>query len=383
MHHHRVWAEIDCDAIAHNYRALRGHVAPATKIMAVLKADAYGHGAVMVAKLLEAQKLDAIGVGDSQEALELRDSGINLPILILGTIVPGEIDLVIGAGVQANLHSLEMAREIAAVARRMGKVAEVQLKIDTGMGRLGADPYQAVRILRALRTMPNLKLRGINTHFSSAGEASRTFTERQLSRFLPVVELAKTLGYHDLTIHAANHAAAISMPHAHFDMVRPGLALYGLSGAAPEFVTPLDLKRVLTLKTQVAFIKDVAEGTPVSYDRKWYAQAPTRIATLPVGYNDGLPVQLTNRAQVLIHGRRAPMVGRIAMDYVMVDVGAIPGVKRGDIVTLIGRDGNEEIKIEELANLLGTVPYAVSCGLGRRVRRVYTGRSMASLSNAA
>lgn len=379
---HRVWAEIDVQAIQHNVGVIRRGLRPGTKVMAVLKANAYGHGAVEVARALSGRDpstpsasgktthIDAIGVGDSQEALELREAGIDLPILVLGAIVPGEIPDVIAHGVQANVHSLEMAEEMNRVAERLKTTAEVQLMIDTGMGRLGLDCYQAVALLRQIRKFKHLQLTGICTHFSSPAETNTAFSMRQLERFSVVTELGRSIAGGRIDVHAASHTAIFKFPQAHFDMVRPGLALYGLS-LDPGQQSASQLKRALSLRSQVVFLKDVNEGTPVSYSRMWYAPAPTRIATLPLGYNDGIPVGLTGKLEVLIRGKRCPVVGRITMDYIMVDVGQVEGVALGDVATVVGRDGDEEIKLEDLSNKLGTVPYEITCRLGRRVKRVY------------
>jgi alanine racemase len=385
-HRFRVWAEIDCDALRSNFRVLREELATGAgtdtppKIMAVLKANAYGHGAVAVARELVREQVDAIGVGDSQEALELRNAGISIPILILGAVVPGELEDVLRADVAVNLHSLERMREIDRVARGLNRTATVHLMVDTGMGRLGASTAAAHEILAQIHACPNLKLAGVCTHFSSPGESSPAFTRQQIERFRRIVGEAQRRGFKDVLVHAASHAGFLRFPEARFSMVRPGLALYGLTGAAGHDVNA-KLRRVLSLKTQIIFLKDVPEGTPVSYSRMWYSSGPTRIATLPIGYNDGFPVALTGKAEVLVRGVRCPVVGRVTMDYIMVDVGHVPNVSCGDLVTIIGRDGDSEIRIEELSGALGTVPYEISCRLGIRVRRVYVnGGSALTLS---
>lgn len=367
---YRVWAEIDLQKVVTNFEIIRSQLTPGTKVMAVLKANAYGHGAVEIARTLAIAGVDAIGVGDSQEALELRQAGIDLPILVLGAIIPGEIDDVISHGVQANVHSLETAEEMDRVAARLKTIADVQLMIDTGMGRLGLDSYSAMSLLRQIRSFKHLRLRGICTHLSSPSERANAFTARQLERFAAIVEMARSIAGARIDVHAASHSAIFKYPEAHYDMVRPGLGLYGLS-LTPQIETTQKLQRVLSVKTQVLMVKDVNEGTPISYSRMWYASEPTRIATLPIGYNDGLPVGLTNKAEVLIRGKRCPVVGRVTMDYIMVDVGRVPDIQRGDIATVIGKDGGEEIKLEDIASQLDTVPYEITCRLGRRVRRVY------------
>jgi len=367
----RVWAEIDCQALRQNIRTLRGHLPAGTKLMAVLKANAYGHGAIACSQVLQSEGVDAIGVGDSQEAIELRTHGVRAPVLILGAVIPGEMPDVIANNIQINLHSLAMAREANDTAKSIGRIADVQLLIDTGMGRLGAQPHEAPAILDAFADLKHLRLRGICTHFSSPGEADPTFTQLQLTRFKGVVDLAIARGHRDLLVHAASHCAMLKFPEAAFKMVRPGLALWGITQAGPHRVNN-ELRRVLSLKTQVVHVKDVPQGTPIGYSRLWHAPKDTRIATLPIGYNDGFPIALTGKANVLIGGQRCPVVGRVSMDYIMVDVGHLPQCSIGDVVTVIGRDGFEEIKVEDVAGALGTIPYEVTCRLGRRVKRVFT-----------
>lgn len=367
----RVWAEIDCAALRHNLRTLRGHLPAGTKVMAVIKANAYGHGAIASAQVLAAEGVDALGVGDSQEAIELRRNGVKTPILILGAVIPGEMADVISNQIQINIHSLAMAEEVNQTAARIGLIADVQLMIDTGMGRLGAQPREADQLLRTLSQMRHVRLRGLCTHFSSPGESDPAFTQLQVSRFNRVVATAHEMGLSGLHIHASSHCALLRFPDAFYNMVRPGLALWGITQSSGHKINS-ELRRVLSLKTQVIHVKNVAKGTPIGYSRLWNAPVDTRIATLPIGYNDGFPIALTGKASVLIRGIRCPVVGRVSMDYIMVDVGAIPDCSIGEVVTVIGKDGAEEIRVEDLAQALGTIPYEVSCRLGRRVRRVFT-----------
>lgn len=367
----RVWAEVDCDALRHNHRLIRSLLPQGTAVMAVLKASGYGHGGIMAARVLSADGVEAIGVGDSQEAIEMRRHGIDAPILILGAVIPGEMADVIRNRIQVNIHSLEMAKEVNRVAASLGVVAEVQLLIDSGMGRLGAQPNEAPELLDSFPNLPHVKLVGICTHFSSPGETDPAFTRLQIARFNEVVTQARRRGHHSLHIHAASHTALLRHPEASYNMVRPGLALWGIT-AAPGHSVNSRLSRVLSLKTQVIHLKTVRKGTPIGYSRLWHAPEETRIATLPIGYNDGFPIALTGKSEVLVRGRRCPVVGRVSMDYIMVDVGAVPNASLGDVVTVIGKDGSEEIRVEDLASAIGTIPYEITCRLGRRVKRVYT-----------
>ncbi len=371
---YRVWAEIDLNALKHNVACLRQKLKPQTRIMAVLKADAYGHGACEVAWALTEVGVDAFGVGDSQEALELRHQGIKLPILILGAIIPGEIQAVVENDLEINIHSLEMAEEVNRHAARMGRPAKVHIMVDTGMGRLGVDCYNGVSLLQKIKKLPFIQLQGICTHFSSPSETNEAFTKVQISRFETFKEAARSLGIQKCLFHAASHTAFLRYPQSEYDMIRPGLVLYGVCAFRKE--PSLELQRVLSLRSQVLFVKNVSEGTPIGYSRLWYAPAPTCIATIPVGYNDGLRIALSGKAEVLIRGKRCPVVGRISMDYIMVDAGGLENLKRGERVTLIGQDGQGEISIEEIAAQLGTLPYEITCSLGRRVKRLYHGQSI-------
>lgn len=367
---HRVWAEIDKDAVRHNLAALRDRVGD-TRIMGVLKANAYGHGAVEMARLLAAEGVHAIGVGDSGEALELRDAGISMPILIVGGIIPGEMPRVVENDIEVNLHTAEMANELNAEAAKQNRTVRVHLKVDTGMGRLGMQPFEAVPFLHNLRRLRNLELVGMCTHFSLPYERNPAFTTRQIEQFNLAVEVAERLGYRDLTLHASSSLAVFGRADAYFNMVRTGIALWGkLPGTLTDWES--SLKPALQLRTRILFLKDVPEGTPIGYSRTWYTPAPTRIATIPIGYNDGYGTAMSNRAEVLVNGVRCPVVGRVSMDYTTVDVGMAPGVKVGDEVTLLGGQRGAGISLDEVASWAGVIPYEFLCGIGRRVARVYT-----------
>ena len=365
----RVWAEISKAAAKHNLAEIRREAGDC-RIMAILKANAYGHGAVEMAKLFETQGVDAIGVGDSGEALELRDAGVKCTILIVGAVIEGEMPAVVENNVEVNLHSVQMAEALNGEAARQKKIVRVHLKIDTGMGRLGMQPFQAVPFLHRLHNLPHLTLVGLCTHFSYPYEENPNFSLRQLERFNIAVEVARRLGYEHLTLHAASSLAIFRRPESMFNMVRPGIALWGL---LPGDNTGLSkrLKPVLSLKTRIVFLKDVPEGQPIGYNRTYYTTGPTRIATIPVGYNDGYRRSLSNKADVLIHGKRCPVAGLVSMDYTTVDVSAAPASKVGDVVTLIGHDGGQQIGLEQVAAQAGISVYEMTCGLGRRVVRLY------------
>ncbi|MDC1141598.1 alanine racemase [Planctomycetota bacterium] len=359
---HRAWAEINTSAVQHNLGVIRNR-AKSADVMAILKANAYSHGAVKMAQFLVQQGVNAIGVGDSGEAIELREAGITCPILIVGGIIPGEAQAVVEHDIAVNLHTVEMAIELDRVAGEIGKQAEVHLKIDTGMGRLGMQPFDAVPFLHNLRSLKNLRLTGMCTHFSSPGESSPSYTSQQLELFHLAVEVAHRLGYENLKMHTASSLAFFGRDDSEFNMVRTGIALWGYLPGRDES----DLQPAMQFKTRVLFLKDVPEGAPIGYSRTWYAPHPTRIATLPIGYNDGYPTALSNNADVYINGQRCPVVGRVSMDYATVDVGHLGEISVGDEVELMG----ENIDLYEVSNNANMIPYEFLCGIGKRVVREY------------
>jgi len=369
-HPHRVWADIRFDHLRENVALLQRRLKPTTRIMAVVKADAYGHGAVEVARELKRLGIDRFGVGDSGEALELREQGIDGSILVLGAIVDGEQERVVAHDVAVCIHSESRIEQLAREARRQGRRCKVHLKVDTGMGRLGVLPARALALARRIARSPWLELEGVATHFAGTQAGRDRENEAQLEAFLDVRAAIVKEGLGKPVWHAAASAALFSDLDAEFDLVRPGLALYGIAppgaGAAAR-----KLKPVLSLHTQVIFLKDVPAGTPIGYGRTFRTSSKTRIATVPLGYNDGLPTRVSNRGHALVKGTRAPIVGRVSMDYTMLDVGGIRGVKVGEPVTLIGEDQGEELRLEELATAAEIIPHEILCSLGRRVARIY------------
>ncbi len=367
---HRVWAEIDLDALSHNVDQLMQRVRPGTQVLAVVKADAYGHGAVPVARSLSAHPgLWGFGVGDSNEALELRAAGIDRPILVLGTIIPEEVPQVVSHDVQVCIHSADRIESLEAESLRQGRRTRVHLMADTGMGRLGAQPPRALELARRLAGSPGLELVGLATHVS-ASRPGHPFTVVQKDRLDRMLAALAAEGIAPPLVHFANTAAILGDVGTGLPLVRPGISLYGVVGAEMASLAPA-LQPVMSLRTQVVYLKDVPAGTPVGYNGTHVTARPTRIATLPIGYNDGLAYRLSNCGCVLVRGRRAPIVGSISMDYTMIDVGEVPDVGVGDTVTLIGADGDQRITVTELARLAGTIPYEIACSVGKRVRRVY------------
>jgi len=368
--HPRTWAEVDLGAIARNLRKVKERLSDGVRILGVVKANAYGHGAVAISRILLENGVAMLGVGDSGEAIELRESGISAPLLILGAICEREIDAVIEYRIIPSIHSMERARILQEASRRYARVLNVNVMVDTGMRRVGIKPETAVELLSFIASCPNLRLVGISTHFSSAHLPDNEFTHLQLERFKSVLSAAKKEGIDGFIVHAANTAALFSIPESHFDMVRPGAALYGIDPGNLSSCG-VKLEPVLSWRTQIVFLKTVEEGTPIGYGQSFVAKRRMRVATICVGYNDGFHFQLSNRADVLVNGHRCRVVGNISMDYAMVDVTDAGEVHTGDIVTIVGRSDDERITVTELGRLLGVPPYVITTSLGRRVKRVY------------
>lgn len=369
----RVYARIDLDAIAYNMEQMKQRIDGHTQIMAVIKTDAYGHGAVQVAQMLE--KYDYIwgfAVATLDEAVVLRVEGIRKPILVLGCIFPDQYMEMLDNEIRMNVYTEEMAREIANMARREGKTAYLHIKLDTGMGRLGFSiGEESVEAITRINKLSHVKMEGVFTHFAKADEKDKTFTKKQIREFEYMTETLKEKGVLFEYEHCANSAAIIDVPEAKFDIVRAGISTFGLYPSEEVDKEAVHLKPALALKSHVAFVKEIDPGTPVSYGGTFVAEEKMKIATIPVGYGDGYPRALSGVGYVLIRGKRAPILGRICMDQFMVDVTDIDGVSFGDKVTLIGRDGNEYLSVDMLGELSGRFNYEFICDLGKRIPRVY------------
>lgn len=369
----RVYAKIDLDAVTYNMEQMKQRVNGNTKIMAVIKSDGYGHGAVQVAEVLE--KYDYIwgfAVATLDEAVVLRTEGIKKPILVLGCIFPDQYLEMLDNDIRMNVYTEEMAKEISYMARREGKTAYLHIKLDTGMARLGfAVNDESVDAIARISKLPNVNMEGVFTHFAKADETDKTFTENQISQFVMMTEKLRERGVTFPYEHCANSAAIIDVEDARFDIVRAGISTYGLYPSDEVKKDAVHLKPALALKSHVAFVKEIEVGTPVSYGGTFVAEKKMKIATVPVGYGDGYPRSLSGKGYVLIRGKKANILGRICMDQFMVDVTDIEGVSFGDKVTLIGRDGNESISVECLSELSGRFNYEFICALGKRIPRVY------------
>ncbi len=367
-------AEIDLSALRHNFRQVQGTIPAGCGILAVVKADAYGHGFMDVARELDALGVTAFGVAFLAEGIQLRKSGIDRPVLILGGIYPGQEKKCIGFNLSTAVFSLEQARLLNYVAGKLYRKAKVHIKIDTGMGRLGIPHAEAAPFFQKLQGMKNLELEGIISHFASADELDeegRQYTDRQAGYFAAAVEAARGAGFVPRYVHIANSAAVFDRDLPFCNLVRPGIVLYGAPPSA-DFEGKLDLRPVMRLKSKVAMLKWVEPGTTISYARRYAAAGKILVASVPVGYADGYCRALTNRGEALVRGSRAPVIGTVCMDWIMLDVTDVPGVALGDDVILLGcdRDGHC-IRAEELAEKAGTIPYEIFCGITKRVPRVY------------
>jgi alanine racemase len=379
-----VWAEIDLQAIAHNVRALRRIARPQAQLMAVVKADGYGHGALKVAQTALKAGARWLGVARIDEAVALRTAGIDAPILIFGHTPWERAADLVAHDLRQAVYDLQNARAYAAAAARMGGRITVHLKIDTGMGRLGlvADEGGApspgntaadavLEAASAIMAMRSLSVEGIFTHFSTADSRDKRYTLRQLQLFESCVTRLRRAGYEFAVRHAANSAALIDVPAAHLDLVRPGIALYGLHPSDETDRSRATLVPAMTLKARVVHLKRVPAGFNISYGNTYRTPRPTVIATVPVGYADGFSRRLSSRGNMLVGGRRAPVVGRVCMDHAMLDVGGIPDVAPADEVVVFGTQGEASLPADEVAAQLDTIAYEVVTGVTARVPRVY------------
>lgn len=358
-------AEVDLDAVAHNLGVVRDTVR-GRRILAVVKADAYGHGVIPVASRLEAEGVDGFGVALAEEGLELREAGITGQIVVLNGVYGGAHGAVLAAGLTPVVYDLA---DVDALRRAAGgRPFGVHVKVDTGMSRLGVPVDRLRGFLERLARMGAVRVEGVMTHLASA-EDDDAFTAEQLRRFEAARATFTAFGHRPRIVHAANTAASFRHPEAHYDMVRPGLALFGY---APTEGSRVDLRPALRLRTEVIALRDLPPGAAVGYGGTFRAEGPTRIATLPVGYGDGLMRTVSNRGHVLVRGRRCPVVGTVSMDLTTVDVSGVPGVAVGDEVVLLGRQGEERIGADELARNAGTLPYEVLTNISRRVPRFPT-----------
>lgn len=369
----RAWAEVDLDHIAHNAREIRRITNKKAEIMCAVKADAYGHGVLEVSKTLLKHGVSRLAVSMLDEAIQLRNEGITAPILILSYTDPIRAEEIIQHEVTQTVFSQDLAIALSSAATKLKKNIKIHIKIDTGMTRVGfTSGYSAVKNVIEISKLPGIIIEGLFTHFASADEADKQYTYMQFERFMNICSELNRIGLYIPVKHVANSAAIINFPEMHLDMVRPGIITYGLYPSDEVDVTKIDLKPAMTLKANVILVKEVEKDTPVSYGRIYTTSQESRIATIPIGYADGFSRILSNKARVLVNGEFAPVVGRICMDQCMIDVsGNQKEVQTGDEVVIFGKQGEKEIRIEDVAAAIGTIHYEIVCLIGKRVPRVY------------
>jgi alanine racemase len=375
-----VYADIDLDIIASNVDALMALTPKGTGAVAVVKADGYGHGDVAVAKAVY-DKVRMYAVATLDEAVNLRENGIDKPILILGFVNVDEYETLVKNQVTATVFDYETAKQLSETAQKLKMNALCHIKIDTGMRRIGLEPDESgIEVVKRISRLSNLDMQGIFTHFATSDEADKTKAERQLDRFEKFVGKLSEEGITFKYVHCANSAAVIDMPQTYKDMVRLGIAMYGMYPSNDVDKSRVALKPALKLMSHVTYVKEVPAGQEVSYGGTFVTARTTTIATVSVGYGDGYPRSLSSKGYVLINGKKAPIIGRVCMDQMMVDVTDIEGVGRDSLVTLIGRDGDEEITVEEIAALANTFNYEFVCNLNKRIPRNYykSGRLLGS-----
>lgn len=366
--------EIDLMAVGHNFTVLNGLLKnTGARIMAVVKSDAYGHGLVEVSQVLESAGVWGFGISEVEEAVSLREGGITAPILFMSGLPPKAekevmaFDLIPGVTDVSSLDTLER------VASMRDETCKVHLKVDTGMGRLGFSPDKLYKVVKDPDQWPHLVLEGLYSHLSSADDPLDPFNTVQLDTFASVLDKVRGIGWKPLTVHLANSAGLIHFPSAHYDLVRPGLAIYG-SYPWLQSQKGIELRPVMSFRSEIKAVSNLTEGSPVSYGHSFYTKRPSRIAVVPVGYDDGYLRSMSNRSMVLIRGRRCPVVGRICMKAFMVDVSMLDGVCPGEEVVLLGRQGDGVIAVEDLAQWGGTISYELLCLLGTRNKRFFKGK---------
>ncbi|MCZ6540373.1 MAG: alanine racemase [Nitrospinae bacterium] len=378
--HRATVAEVHVSNLRHNVQALRSLLQPGVRLMAVVKADAYGHGAGPCTRAVLEAGADTLGVGILAEGIELRELGIKAPIQVLVGIFPDEADELIQHNLTTTLYSRSLAETLSQRAGLLGMDVGVHIKIDTGMGRLGVPPEQLSGLVEYIMGLNNVRIESVFTHLSSADDSDPEFTQNQIARLQSALEQLKAAKFNIPLAHCANSAALLQFPKSQFDLVRPGIALYGALpspglGPVVDALTRgnknFPLRPVMQWKTRILTINSLPKGSPVSYGKKFVTQRDSKIATLPVGYADGLERLLTHNMQVLVDGHKVPQVGTICMDMCMVDVTDRIGVKEGDEVVLLGHQGSETITADEMAAQAGTIPYEILCGVGKRVPRIY------------
>jgi len=362
------WIEVDLNAIEHNLKTIKGLVGSGTKILAIVKADAYGHGAVKVGQTLEQSGTDMLGVAFSREGIELRKNNINIPILILNSVLSEQIEDVVQHSLSVTVNSLDISNEISMTAKKYHRNIRIHVEIDTGMGGTGVCPDKALPFIKALLLIENLEIEGVFTHFNSSEEEDKSFTYEQNRKFKEVIKQLENEKISIPLIHAANSAAILDIPDSYFNMVRPGLILYGIF-PSNYVLRNIELKQAMSFKARIINLKRLDPGSVIGYGRTFEILQQTTVATIPVGYKDGFSRCFSSLGKVLVHGKRVPIIGRVCMDRCFIDVTSLPDVEIGSEVILLGNQGNETISIESAAELIGTIPYEVVCNVGTKTPR--------------
>ncbi len=369
--YYRVKSDINLDAIHENVVNAKALTKPGTKLMAIIKADAYGHGAVMVAHTLE-DVADAYGVAILEEGIELRQSGINKPILILGYTPAPLYPAMIKYDIATAVFEYDMAKKMSDTAEKMGKKAKVHIKLDTGMSRIGfKQDEESLEAIKKISKLPGIEIEGCFTHFATMDEKDKTKAMKQFERYMDFVKKIEDAGIKIPVKHVSNSAGIIEKPEVNLDMVRDGICVYGMYPSEEVDKTKLKLTPAMEIKSYVSFVKTLEAGVEIGYGGTYTTTKETVVATIPVGYADGYSRALSNRGRVLIKGKSFPIIGRICMDQFMIDISSKPDIKQGDEVTLVGRDGDEYISIEEVADMSYSFNYEFVCDIGKRIPRVY------------
>ena len=376
----QTWVEIDLSALDHNIKSIREKIGSKCEIIGVVKADAYGHGSVECTRILQQNGVDRFAVATIEEALVLRDAGIEDPIILLGLVPDMCADTVVEYDLSPVISSLDRAEQISKAAVAAGKKADCLIAVDTGMGRIGytidrpAEIALAEEEISKIDELPSLRIVGMISHFSSSDEEDKEYTRKQIRLFTDFYERLSSDGYSLPWLTIANSAAIMEYSCSTFDAVRPGIILYGCYPSAAVDKENLDIEPVMSVKANIVYMKTVPAGTSISYGRKFVTERESRIATIALGYADGYSRLLTGKAEAIVRGRRAPVVGSICMDQCMIDVTDIPGAQRCDEVVIMGAMGDERISAEELAEKEGTINYEILCGFGMRLPKVYVNR---------
>ena len=368
---HRLWAEIDLDAVLHNYRVIRQHTGQGVRLTAMVKSNAYGHGASRIARLLQEAGADYFGVANVDEATELRDAGVTKPIMMTGPITDCEIEEALDRDIDLTVSPPEVIGQIEEHARRRGKPARVHLLLDTGMTRSGLSSESAIEITARMKASRLFNVISVFTHFAKSEDA--LYSREQLKDFDRACRRLRDLGLLPPIRHAANTMGIFNVENSHYEMIRPGIGLYGMYPDA-TLRQKVKLLPAMTVRTQIVYVRDVPPGTGIGYGHTYKTYRQTRIATLPIGYADGFQRSLSNRGGVIVGGQYAPVVGNVSMDMLTVDVGHVPNARVGMTVTIIGSEGEAQITAEEHALHRGTIPYEVTCLIGKRVKRIYMGK---------